>query len=119
MWAAGCCDGFGVRLGQAACHQSPEEVPHDDSSHVAVGFLQGHKAPESQRLSDVSRHFRVCYLACHRDERLGGVLIVEHESQGFCCGPDGPGAAPFRARRKLVSSWLAGRSGSGCGIRVG
>lgn len=28
--------------------------------------------------------------------------------------PDGPGAAPSRARRRLVSSWLAGRSGSGC-----
>ena len=108
MWAAGCCDGFGVGLGQAACHQSPEEVPHDDSFHGAVGFLQGHKAPESQRFSDVSRHATA--MVCSSSSTSRKVSAVR---------PDGPGAAPFRARRKLVSSWLAGRSGSGWGMRVG
>ena len=117
---ATCCgDGFGISLGQASGHQPPEEVTNDDPPDSTIWFLQGGDASQANGTPTSGRIWALASwlatvtkdcVACSSSSTRRRVSAVR---------PEGPGAAPLRARRGLVRSWLVWRSGAGWWMWVG
>ena len=99
-------DGASELLRERARDNAPKEVANDQPTGTPARLSKGNNPAKSKRGQDGRRDLRLCKQGRDINERLRRLLIIQDNTCNFGSEPKRPGAAPFRARRKLESNAL-------------